>query len=113
MKAIEYCISELVKSKKVNFHSNGGYKLEMKSIPSHSEIVKSPIVSEVTLFWLSKNLMTFLKSFNWIISFITFQERSIIYDIFSHNLHHHQVHNSQKHLKNQSEKRLVLILPES
>ena len=50
MKAIEYCISELVKSKKVNFHSNGGYKLEMKSIPSHSEIVKSPIVSKVTSF---------------------------------------------------------------
>ena len=45
IKAIEYCISELVKSKKVNFHSNGGYKLEMKSIPNHSEQTKSAIVS--------------------------------------------------------------------
>ena len=44
IKAIEYCISELVKSKKVNFHSNGGYKLEMKSIPS-SELPKTVTVS--------------------------------------------------------------------
>ena len=39
IKAIEYCVSELIKSKKIFFNNDGGYKLELKSIPQN---FKSP-----------------------------------------------------------------------
>jgi len=35
IKAIEYCVSELIKSKKIFFNNDGGYKLELKSIPQN------------------------------------------------------------------------------
>merc|ERR1711970_569500 len=41
-KAIEYCISELVKSKKVYFYSDGGYRLEIKSLSQNISRSKTP-----------------------------------------------------------------------
>ena len=41
-KAIEYCISELVKSKKIYFNSDGGYRLEIKSFSQNLSRSKTP-----------------------------------------------------------------------